>query len=313
VPFDLPHLGLALGQALFLLVVAPLVSGLSRVIRAKMHNRVGPGVWQDYRDLVKLMQRQEVLPPDSGLVFRIMPSVAMLTFLVIAMGTPLITRFAPLAACGDLITTIYLFALARFFLALAGLDSGSSFAGIGASRELTVGVLVEPTMLLSLFVAALLAGSTDLGAIGAAIAGGHVHAMMATVVAGMAFAFAVYVELGKLPYDMAEAEQELQEGPLTEYSGPALALLKWAMALKQTLVVGWFVGLFLPFGGAFDLSASGLLLGLLAFAVKLVAIFLAIGIVANSVARVRFRLMPRHGWVGVGMASLAFVFYLVGL
>jgi hydrogenase-4 component C len=168
-------------------------------------------------------------------------------------------------------------------------------------------------MLLSLFMAALLAGSTDLGAIGAAIASGQVHSFTAVIVAGLAFAFAIYIELGKLPYDMAEAEQELQEGPLTEYSGPSLALLKWSMSLKQTVVVGWFVGVFLPFGSSLDLSLAGIGLGLLAFALKVVLIFLAVGIVENSVARARFRLTPQHSWLGVGIASLAFVFYLVGL
>ena len=131
-----------------------------------MHNRHGPGPLQDYRDLVKLMQRQEVLPPDAGMVFHAHAGArAWRRCCVIAMGTPMLTHVRPdRSASGDLITTIYLFALARFFFALSGIDSGSSFAGIGASRELTVGVLVEPTMLLPLFVAALLAGSTDLGA-----------------------------------------------------------------------------------------------------------------------------------------------------
>lgn len=310
---DLAHFVFAICQALLLLLAAPLMSGFARVIRAKMHSRHGPGVLQDYRDLIKLMQRQEVWPPDSGLVFRIMPVLFMATLLVIAMGTPMMSRFSPLAICGDLITTIYLFALARFFFALSGIDSGSSFAGIGASRELTVGVLVEPTMLLSLFVAALLAGSTDLGTISSAIATGHCRSIMATVVAGVAFAFAVYIELGTLPYDMAEAEQELQEGPLTEYSGRSLAIIKWSLALKQVIVVGWFVGLFVPFGSAADLSPEGLLLGLVAFVVKVLVVFVAVGIVSNSVARARFRYMPRHSWAGVGVASLAFVFYLVGL
>jgi hydrogenase-4 component C len=310
---DLNHLLLAVFQVIVLVLAAPLVSGMARVMRAKMHNRVGPGILQDYRDLIKLMQRQEVWPPDSGWVFRSMPVIIMATLLVIAMGTPMLTRFAPVAACGDLITTIYLFALARFFLALSGIDSGSSFAGIGASRELTVGVLVEPTMLLSLFVAALLAGSTDLGAIATAIASGHVHSVTAVVVAGLAFGFAIYIELGKLPYDMAEAEQELQEGPLTEYSGPSLALLKWGMALKQTIVVGRFVGLLQPGRTARENTPLAVLGGLIAFAVKVFVIFFAVGVVSNSVARARFRLMPRHSWFGVGVASLAFVFYLVGL
>lgn len=307
------HIILALVQALLLLAAAPLISGLSRVVRAKLHTRHGPGPLQDYRDIAKLLTRQDLHPPRSGPVFRLMPLIMLTTMLVIAMGIPMLTRFTPIPAVGDLITIIYLFALARFFFSLSGIDSGSSFAGIGASRELTMGVLVEPVMLLSLFMAALLAGSTNLGAIGGSIADGRVHSVTATLVAALSFAFAIYIELGKLPYDMAEAEQELQEGPLTEYSGPSLALVKWSMALKQAVVVAWFIGVFLPFGSAQTLSVGALLVGLVAFAVKLLAIFLVVGVIENSVARVRFRLTPQHSWIGVGAASLAFVFYLVGL
>ncbi|MDR3475062.1 MAG: NADH-quinone oxidoreductase subunit H [Devosia sp.] len=304
---------LAILQALLLLAAAPMLSGLSRVVRAKMHTRHGPGILQDYRDLLKLMKRQDITPPAAGLVFQVMPGVMLATMVLIAMGTPMFTRFAPINAMGDLITTIYLFALARFFFALSGIDSGSSFAGVGGSRELTLGILVEPIMLMSLFVAALLAGSTNLGAIGNAIATGQMHSVTATLMAGLAFAFAAYIELGKLPYDMAEAEQELQEGPLTEYSGPSLALIKWSMALKQTVVVAWFIGIFVPFGSPVALSFGGLLWGILLFAVKVIVIFLAVGIFENSVARARFRLTPQHSWLGMGVASLALVFYLVGL
>jgi len=312
----MPSFGLflvALAQVLLLAAAAPLASGIMRVLRARMHTRHGPGILQDYRDLFKLLKRQDVRPPASGFVFRLMPIVMPATLLLVAMGTPILTRETPIAALGDMITTIYLFALARFFFALSGLDSGSSFAGIGASRELTLGVLVEPAMLLALFVAALLAGSTNLGAIGTAIVEGHTGAVAATLLAGVAFAFTCYVELGKLPYDMAEAEQELQEGPLTEYSGPGLALVKWSLSLKQLVVVAWFVGVFLPFGAAVELTLPALAVGLVAFVVKVAVIFALVGVVENSVARARFSFTSRHTWLGLGVASLAFVFYLAGL
>lgn len=304
---------LALVQALLLFAAAPLLSGILRVLRAKIHTRHGPGVLQDYRDILKLMKRQDVRPPAAGFAFRLMPIIMVATLLTIATGLPIFTRATPIAALGDLVTIIYLFALLRFFFSLAGLDSGSSFAGIGASRELTLGVLVEPMMLLSLFVAALLAGSTNVGAIGAAIAAGHIRSVGAVVLAGVAFAFAAYFELSKLPYDMAEAEQELQEGPLTEYSGPSLAFINWAMALKQLVVIAFFLAVFLPFGSATGLSLPALAIGLLVFILKVGLIIALISLVENSVARTRFRLTSQHTWLGVGIASLAFVFYLAGL
>lgn len=309
----LPEFLLAVFQALVLLAVAPLISGMCRVMRAKMHTRRGPGPLQDYRDIFKLMKRQDVHPPASGLIFRLMPVIMMGTMVLLAMGLPIFTRYTPIMPLGDLITDIYLFALARFFFSLAGLDSGSSFAGIGGSRELTMGVLVEPVMILALFVAALSAGSTNLGAMGSNISSGQIHSVTAIVVAGLAFAFAVYIELGKLPYDMAEAEQELQEGPLTEYSGPSFALIKWSLAMKQVVVVAWFIGEFLSFGSATELTLGAILQGVVVFFVKVVVIFAIVAVIENSVARARFRLTPQHSWLGVGAASLAFVFYLVGL
>ncbi len=139
----------ALAQAVILLVLTPLFTGISRQIRARMHSRRGPGIWQDYRDIHKLFKRQEVAPTSSGLMFRLMPWVLISSMLVLAMALPLFITVSPFAGGGDLITLIYLLALFRFFFALSGLDTGSPFAGVGASRELTLGILVEP-MLISL-------------------------------------------------------------------------------------------------------------------------------------------------------------------
>ena len=304
---------LALVQALLLLAVAPLFSGFLRVMRAKMHTRHGPGVLQDYYDIIKLMRRQNMQPPAAGFAFRSMPTVMIATLLGIAMALPVLTRATPIPGLGDLITVIYMFAIVRFFFSLSGLDSGSSFAGIGASRELTLGVLVEPTLVLSALVMALLARSTDIGTMGTAIATGHVSSIGAVFLAGVAFAFACYFELGKLPYDMAEAEQELQEGPLTEYSGPSLALIKMAMSLKQLLILAFVFATFLPFGSSTDTSLAGLAIGMVVFIAKVGVVAVLLGVVENSVARARFKLTPRHSWFALGIASLAFVFYLTGL
>ena len=135
----------------------------------------------------------------------------------------------------------------------------------------------------------------------------------ALVTAAIAFAFAMFVEMGKLPYDMAEAEQELQEGPLTEYSGPSLALLKAAMGMKQLLILAFLFATFVPFGSSTDFSPLGLAIALVVFVAKIAVVAVVLGVVENSVARARFRLTPRHSWFGLGIASLGFVFYLVGL
>lgn len=304
---------LAIVQALLLLAIAPLMTGTSRMIRARMHSRRGPGVLQDYRDICKLFKRQDVAPKDSGWVFQAMPYVMLSAMLLLAMALPVLTRFSPIAVVADLITFAYVFALARFFFALSGVDSGSSFAGLGASRELTLGILVEPTMILSLLVVALVEGSTNLGSISASISGGYLQAPVAILLAMAAFAFTVFIEMGKLPFDMAEAEQELQEGPLTEYSGVALGVLKLGLGLKKIVMAQFLIGVFLPFGSAVTLDALPLLLATIALFAKLFILFFLAGLIENSMARGRFLLVSRVTWIGFGVAALAFVFYLTGL
>jgi hydrogenase-4 component C len=304
---------LAVGQAAALLLLAPLASGFCRVLRAKIHTRTGPPLLQDYRDIFKLLKRQEIVPKGASLIFRAMPFVLMATLLLIAMSLPVLTLASPLSAIGNLFTFVCLLALVRFFFSLSGVDSGSTFAGLGASRETTMGTLMEPVILLALFVAALLAGSSDLGRISLSFASPSHGLIAAEFAATAAIAFAAFVEMGKVPYDMAEAEQELQEGPLTEYSGPGLALLKWSVRLKQVVMASFLIGVFLPYGAATSASAATLLWAALVFLVKLVIVFVVVALIENSVARHRFFMISHATWMGFGIATLALVFYLVGL
>lgn len=302
----------ALIQAGILLLLTPLFTGISRQIRARMHSRRGPGIWQDYRDILKLLRRQEVAPAQSGIIFRAMPWILLGSMLLIAMTLPVFTRTSPFGGAGDIITLLYLFALFRFFFSLSGLDTGSTFAGIGASRELTLGVLVEPTLILGLLVVALIAGSTNIGTISATLTDAW-RSPTATLLALLACGFACFIEMGKIPFDVAEAEQELQEGPLTEYSGSGLALVKWGIGLKQVVVAALFLAVFVPFGKAADMTAGSLLLALILTLIKLLLVFVLASLFENSLARGRFLLTHRVTWVGFGVATLSFVFYLTGL
>ncbi len=305
-------------QAVVLLALAPLFSGLSRVLRAKMHSRRGPSILQNYRDLAKLMKRQEVVSRQAGWTFRITPFVSLATMLLVAAILPIFSVLSPFGWVGDLILVVYLFALSRFFFAVSGLETGSTFGGLGARRELLMSVLVEPVMLLVLFVMALLAGSTNLGAISAQVASGQIPYYTSVWLGMLAFAFATFVEMGKLPFDMAEAEQELQEGPLTEYSGPGLALMKWGLYLKQLVLVALFLAVFLPFGsagmtGGDAPSFAMILQGAVIFVLKAIALYGMMAVVENAMARVRFLKAPVATWAALGAAILAFVFYLASV
>lgn len=310
-PFTLLIIGIL--QAILLLLLAPLYSGFARVMRAKIHSRTGPPLMQNYRDIRKLMTRQEVVSEQAGWIFRVTPYVNLACMFLAAMVIPALTTASPLEAAGDLILIVYLFALPRFFLAVAGLESGSSLAGIGARRELLVSALAEPILLLVIFVMALLTKTTNLGRISTEVATGVFPFSLAYLLGLAAFAFAAYIEMGKLPFDLGEAEQELQEGPLAEYSGRSLAILKWSVYLKQLVLVALFMALFIPFGAMTELSIVGFILALIVFPLKAALWYFIAAIFENAMARTRFMNAPAVVWMALGMALLSFVFYLANV
>ena len=259
------------------------------------------------------MNRQDIHTADSSFVSRLMPPLFMGSCLVVAFGMPMISRMSPVPVLADIITIIYLMALPRFFFALAAVDSSSAYSGIGGIRELIIGVLVEPSMMFALFVAALATGTTNVGVMGTVVGAGMAQTPVALIVAGIAFAVACYFELGKLPYDAAEAEQEIQEGPLQEYSGASLAMIKVGMGIKQIVVISWFVAIFLPFGSAADTSLVSLAIGVVVFIAKVAVIGFVASVIENIVARVRWIYISRQTWVVVGIALIAVVFSILGL
>ncbi len=300
-------------QVFCLLALAPLVSGSARWMRAKMHTRRGPSILQDYYDIAKLFKRQDVHTADSTFVHRIMPALFIVCMCILALGIPMIMRASAVPMLGDIILIIYLMALPRFFFALSAVDTSDAYAGVGGVRELIVGVLVEPSMMLALFVAALCCGSTSVEGMSQAVGSLSFSNPLALIVAGIAFGCACYIELGKLPFDMAEAEQELQEGPLAEYSGPSLAMAKMALSMKQIIVVSWVIAIFLPWGSATVATPVALVIGLIAWLVKLVCLFFACSLFENLVARVRYKLLGRQTWTVCGIAAVALVLCLIGL
>ena len=304
---------LAVAQSLALFALAPLFSGVGRVLRAKMHTRKGPSVFQDYYDLAKLFKREDICTRDAGIAFRVMPLVFLATMLLLAAGIPMATRACLLPFVGDFIMLVYLFVLPRFFFALAAIESSGAYPSVGGIRELLAGALIEPALITALFTVAVATGSANLGDMGAAVQSGTFSSPVSIVVALFACAIACYMELAKLPYDLAEAEQELQEGPLAEYSGPSLAIVKLAMSLKQIVVIGLFGAVFLPFGSASSLTPLPLAIGAAAFLIKLSVIFTVCALIENTVARVRFKLFSQHTWMVVGCAVLSLAFLLMDI
>ncbi|MDO8671568.1 MAG: NADH-quinone oxidoreductase subunit H [Dehalococcoidia bacterium] len=298
------NLGLAL-------LASPLLNGIIKSTKAGWQIRRGPGVLQPWFDIWKYLGRESVVSKHASWLFRFAPYVYFGAHLAAAGLVPTIMIFSPLGGVGDVIVLVGLLALARFFLALAGLDTGSNFAGMGTSRELAFAALVEPAFLLALFALAIPAGSTDLGVL---VGDGSIT--VSRILAMGALFIVAIAETGRIPVDNPDTHLELtmaHEGMLLEYSGRPLGLLLWATHIKQFVVLSLLVALFLPWGIGRELTAGAIAVGLAAYLTKLVALGLVLAVVETANVKLRiFRVPELLGAASLlGVLSITSV-YLIG-
>ncbi|MFE2964427.1 respiratory chain complex I subunit 1 family protein [Streptomyces sp. NPDC059340] len=252
---------------------APLLTGWMRQVRAGLEGRAGAGVLQPWRDLRKLLRKEPISPVGTGPAFRAAPPLLVATTVVAAALVPLLSTDTPVSGHADLILVVALIALGTLGLALAGLDTGTAFGGMGASREMTVAALVEPTILLAVFALSIPAGTTNIPA----IVSGAVHeparlASPAGLLATAALAVAVLAETGRIPVDNPSTHLELtmiHEAMVLEYAGPDLALVELGAQMRLTLLLGLLSSLFVPWGIATTTSWTALVVALVLFAAKL--------------------------------------------
>ncbi|MEV4078246.1 respiratory chain complex I subunit 1 family protein [Nonomuraea fuscirosea] len=271
-------------QVLLIAVGSPLLVGVMRQVRARLEGRAGAGIAQPWRDLRKLLRKQAISPHGTGWVFRLAPLLLAGTALVAAAVVPLVTTASPLDGVADLFAVTALLALGSVALALGALDTGTAFGGMGASREMTVLALVEPTILVSVFALSIRVGSTSLGSIVTATAQDPLSVISpVSALAAVALAIVTIAETGRIPVDNPSTHLELtmiHEAMVLEYAGPDLALIEWASAMRLSVLLGLLASLFFPLGiaGA-DAGLLGLLAAVIAIAVKvaLLGVLLAAG------------------------------------
>ena len=287
---------LVLAQGIVGLLLAPLLLGVTKRVKARLQYRRGPSLWQPYRDLAKWWRRRPVESETASPLSSIVPVVVVAVMVLAVFLVPLVALRVPLAGVGDLLLVIGMLALVRFLLALGALDAGSAFGGMGASREVAIAAVVEPALLLSLAVGVAAAGSTDLGVIaahGAAL--GLAGLTPALLLGAAAFGIAAVAETGHEPVDNPDTHLELtmiHEAMLIEASGRRLAMLSYASELKLVVVVGLFSAVFLPFGAAGTESIAALLVGMLAAVAKLMVAAVALGVLDAGVAKLRILALP---------------------
>ncbi len=238
-------------QVLLALLLSPLLEGVIRKVRARIHSRQGPPIRQPYLDLLKLLGKED-LRPTRSLVFRAAPVLLMAAVLLVALLIPM-GAGAPLGQWSDVIVLLYVMTMAAVAIMMAAFASGSPYAYVGASREMMMVLTTEPVVAIALIVAALKSGTLLLdGIVGWQLA--HPPSI-SMVLAGAAFFLALQAQVGKLPFDIAEADQEIMGGPFIELSGPRLALVRWSFHMRLLLFSVLLVQVFLPWP---DLGAAAL-------------------------------------------------------
>jgi formate hydrogenlyase subunit 4 len=283
-------------QMLLVLLLAPLLTGIVRKTKARLLRRQGPSVFQPYRDLLRLLRKEAVLAENASWLFRAVPYVVFAATWVAAALVPTYATGLVFSWSADLIAIVAFLALARFFLALAGMDVGTSFGGIGSSREVMIASLAEPAMLMITFTLALIAGSTQLATISGFLASPEVGLRVSLGLVLVALVMVAIAENGRIPIDNPATHLELtmvHEAMVLEYSGRHLALIELAASLKLLLYVSLIACLFTPWGVAETGGGlRALAIGAASYFVKLVAIGGLLALFETSIAKMRVFRVP---------------------
>jgi formate hydrogenlyase subunit 4 len=298
-------------QFILLLGISPLVSGFIKTLKARLQTRRGPGVLQPYRDLYKLLRKGMVIPETASWLFAVTPYVVFVTTVLAGLMIPMVSTDAPLGLFGGVLAVIYLLALGRFFLALGGLDTGSSFGGLGSSREMTISALAEPAMMLAVFTVAIGANSTSLSEV-ARVAVGQEWRFLAPsqMLAAAAMCMVLIAETGRIPVDNPATHLELtmiHEAMILEYSGPNLALIEWGASIKQLLLMTLLINSFWPFGLQAGWSVASVAIGLGYLLFKLMLLSCAVVVLETTNAKMRLFRVPEMLAVAFTLGALALV------
>ncbi len=278
-------------QMMLVLAVAPLLIGIVRKVKSRLLCRIGPSVFQPYRDLIRLARKDVVVAHNASWLFLVTPYIVFSAIWVAAALVPTYALGLIFSWSADIIVIVGLLALARFFQALAGLDVGTAFGGIGTSREMMIASLAEPAMLMIVFTLSLLAQSTQLSSIAHYMMTVDVGLRVSCGLALLGLVMVAIAENGRIPVDNPATHLELtmvHEAMILEYSGRHLALIELAAALKLTLYLSMLVCVFLPWGMA--LNGAGtltLVIGVGVYLSKMAAGGTALALLEVTVAKMR--------------------------
>ncbi len=297
-------------QIIFFIVSAPLLSGLITKIKNNLRMRKGQNVLQPYYNLAKLFSKDEVISETASWIFRVTPFVVLSSTLVAAILIPIFIFASFAHQMGDFFVLVFIFSLGRFFLALSALDTGSSFGGMGSSREMFISSLVEPALCMVILAVSLQFGSTDISAFSG------VHAItVSSVVAALALLLITLAETSRIPVDNQETHLELtmvNEAMVLEYSGRSLALIEMASYIKQMIFFFLIAQIIFPIGLPSG-NLAQIIFWVLWYLARLGIIVVIVALVEVTVAKMRlFRVADFLGFAFV-LGVIATVCAILGV
>ena len=296
-------------QSLLVVLAAPLVLGWVNICRAWLQNRSAPSIWLPYYTLAKLFHKDAVIAHTTGPIFRLTPYILFGCMALAAAIVPIVATDLPFAPAADIIALVGLFATARVFAALAAMDTGTSFAGLGARREMLVGFLAEPAILMTLFTAAFISGSTQLATIVETLAHREFAIYPSLAFAAVAFLMVLLAENARIPVDNPTTHLELtmlHEAQILEYSARHLALIEWATAIKLVAYMSIGFALFVPWGIAHAGDWQAVPAALAVLAVKLAAAGAGLAFIETLLAKMRIFMVTKF-------LSTAFLLAVLGM
>ena len=295
-------------------LLAPLLTGWVNQCRAWLQNRSAPGILQPYRVLTKLFHKEVVLAHNASALFRTAPYLIFGCLALSAAIVPTLATDLPLNAAADAIALVGLLALARFFISLAGMDVGTPFGTLGSRREMLVGFLAEPALLMVLFTASLISHSSSLSTIVETLAHREFVIYPSLAFAGVAFTMVSLAENARIPIDNPATHLELtmiHEAMTLEYSGRHLAMVEWAASLKLFVYSCMGLALFLPFGVAAAGDWLGVVLALPALIVKLAVGGAALALIETMNAKLRIFRAPEFLGTAFLLAVLGMLIHVL--
>jgi formate hydrogenlyase subunit 4 len=288
-------IGYGILNMLFVLLISPLFISLIKKVKAHAQKRKGPSLLQTYRSLAKLLKKETVYSQNSSWITRITPLVNIAALLVASLFVPFLLIPQPTNLVGNIILFIYLLTLAKFFMALSGLDAGSTFGGMGSSREMAISALIEPVAIVVFTALAFVFKTINIPDMFRGALASNVLIDPAVVLISISLFIVLIVESARVPVDNPETHLELtmiHEAMLLEQSGKNLAMMELSSAMKQLLLMGLLINILFPWGLTTNFTVPTILISLAAFILKATVLAVIIGLFESSCAKSRLFRLP---------------------